>query len=130
MMKQLKMLNGHLKQNNTKIRNKTMNMMTDKKIRILFKRNFKEQPIDTFRGTAEYADQRGIKIRGRYFQEIKNTDKFLEMPLTQELENHFIPWNSIRSIKYIDTIKLQKLDTEINNRNVLKTRVRNCVNEP
>jgi len=104
--------------------------MTGKKVRILFKRNFSEQPIDTFRGEVTEKHQAGLDVRGRYFQEIKSNDKFLETPLTEETENHFIPYCSIRSIKFIDSETLEKLDAEINKRQVLKTRVRNCSNTP
>ncbi len=106
--------------------------ISESKVRVVLKRQFKEQPVDTMRGIISCVRDSSVEILGRHFQEVKdNMGKFIEKPLSEITRLYFVPLSSIRYIQIIEKdTEADRKDIEINKNKVLKNRQRNCVVDP
>lgn len=77
--------------------------LSDKRVRIALRRNFKEMPVDIMRGTVTGTNSIGITISGRHFQEVMDTasGEYDQRPLSKLNKVFFIPFTSV---KYLEVI--------------------------
>ena len=77
--------------------------LIESNVRIVLLRQFREMPIDIFRGIVTDSNNAGISISGRHFQEVHDSvsGSYEERPLSVYTKVYFIPFSTI---KYIDVI--------------------------
>ena len=86
--------------------------LIESNVRIVLLRQFREMPIDIFRGIVTDSNNAGISISGRHFQEVRDsvTDSYEERPLSMYTKVYFIPFSTI---KYIDVIMPNSREEEV-----------------
>ena len=107
--------------------------LTDKRVRIALRRNFKEMPVDIMRGTVTATNAAGIAISGRHFQEVMDTvsGEYDQKPLSKMNKIFFIPFSSI---KYLEVImpgtKAAELADRIEKNPILETPMKEFTYSP
>jgi len=89
--------------------------LIESRVRIVLLRQFREMPIDIFRGIVTDSNAAGITISGRHFQEVRGSvsNSYEERPLSTYSKAYFIPFSTI---KYIDIILSGSRSEEISNK--------------
>lgn len=89
--------------------------LVESRVRIVLLRQFREMPIDIFRGIVTDSNAAGITISGRHFQEVRDSvaGQYEERPLSLRTKVYFIPYSTI---KYVDVILPGSREEEIGNR--------------
>lgn len=90
-------------------------MFLGERVKVVLRRNFREMPIDIFRGTVTAISSIGIKISGRHFQEVYSSvhGSYEEHPLSRLNKIYYIP-NS--SIKYVEIVLPESPSAELADR--------------
>jgi len=107
--------------------------LTEKRVRIALRRNFKEMPVDIMRGIVTNVNNAGITISGRHFQEVLDTvsGEYDQRPLSKMNKVFFVPFSSI---KYLEVImpgtRAADLADKIESNPVLETPIKEYTYSP
>ncbi len=92
------------------------------RVKIVLRRMHPQTPRDTIRGTITELDESGVRVSGRRFQEVLNTETNLpeERPVERTNTMYWVPYNSIRYSEIFPAGSTgERLDNEIQRRKVL-----------
>jgi hypothetical protein len=73
----------------------------ENKVRIVLKKNFKDDPIIIIRGSVIDEDDKGLLITGRIFMKIIEEGRMMEKPIDGETKLLFVPFDSMRFSEFI-----------------------------
>ena len=102
--------------------------MTDKtglmgqRVKIVLRRMHPQTPRETIRGIITELDESGVRLSGRRFQEVLNTETNLaeERPVERATTIYWVPYNSIRYSEIIAAGSTsERLDNEVQRRKLL-----------
>ncbi len=71
------------------------------KVRIIFKKGFKDDPIIVVRGAVVDEKDEGILVSGRIFMKVIVEDRVMEKPIDDETKLFFVPFTSVRFLEFI-----------------------------